>query len=127
MLNTLHSLIFTGMLIAQEGEPQASGGSLSFLLPLLLLFGLFYVFLILPQQRQEKKRREMLASLKRGDRVVTTGGIIGTIVKIDNNIVTLRVSQNTNIKIEKEAVRGVLTADNSEEKRDGRAAAQNHR
>jgi len=104
-------LLNAAFLFGQEGSPPPSGGSgiMGLLFPLLLLFALFYFLLILPQQRQEKKRKAMLAALKKGDRVVTTGGIIGTIVKIDDNVVTLKVSQNTNIKIEKGAVRGVLS------------------
>ncbi len=91
-------------------QAQRGGASLvGLLFPLLILFGIFYFLLILPQQRQEKKRKEMLSKLKKGDRVVTTGGIIGTIQRIEESIVTLKVSANTNLKIEKGAIKAVLT------------------
>ncbi|MDI6850494.1 MAG: preprotein translocase subunit YajC [bacterium] len=100
------SILLPGFLFAQQ--PQSGGSFLVSLLPLILIFVIFYLLLILPQSRYEKKRKEMLASLRKGDRVVTTGGIIGTIQKIDENVITLKVADNVNIKIEKQAVRAVL-------------------
>jgi len=57
----------------------------------------------------------MLSSLKKGDKIVTSGGIIGVIQKIDENIVTVKVADNVNIKIEKQAVKGVLEKGSEEE------------
>ncbi len=88
---------------------QSAGGSLfGLMVPLLVIFGVFYIFIIIPQQRADKKRREMLASLSKGDRVITIGGIIGTINKVDEKFVILKVSQDTNIKFEKTAIKGIL-------------------
>jgi preprotein translocase subunit YajC len=105
-------LILPLMLYAQQ--ERGGGGLFAALLPLLFLFAIFYFLLILPQSRQEKKRKAMIASLKRGDRVVTTGGIIGTITKIDENTITLRVSQNTTLKLERNAVKAVLKQEREE-------------
>ncbi|HOL23635.1 MAG TPA: preprotein translocase subunit YajC [Candidatus Hydrothermia bacterium] len=100
-----------------QAQQAPSGGSslLGALLPLILIFVLFYVILILPQSRYEKKRKQMLSSLKKGDKIVTSGGIIGVIQKIDENIVTVKVADNVNIKIEKQAVKGVLEKGSEEE------------
>ena len=69
-------------------------------LPLILIFVIFYFLLIRPQQRKVKQHKEMLSNLKRGDKIVTSGGIIGTINKVaDNRELTLEVADNVEIKI----------------------------
>ena len=69
-------------------------------LPLILIFVVFYFLLIRPQQRKVKQHKEMLSNLKRGDKIVTSGGIIGTINKVaDNRELTLEVADNVEIKI----------------------------
>ena len=105
-------LIFPLTLFAQQ--EGGGGGLFAALLPLLVLFAIFYFLLILPQSRQEKKRKAMIASLRRGDRVVTTGGIIGTITRIDENTISLKVAQNTTIKVERNAVKAILKQEKEE-------------
>ncbi len=72
--------------------------------PLILLFVVFYFLLIRPQQKQQKARKEMIASLKKGDRVVTIGGIYGIIKEIDEAVISLRVADNLNLKFSRAAV-----------------------
>ena len=78
-----------------------SGGSsgLALFAPVLLIFGVFYFLLILPQQRRQKKWQQMLSELKTGDKVVTSGGLKGTIFSIKEDSVTLRVPPD-NLKME---------------------------
>ncbi len=80
-------------------------------IPLILLFGIFYFLLIRPQQKQQKKRQEMIKSLQKGDRVVTIGGIHGVIKEIDENIISLRVADNLNLKFARAAVDRVVEDD----------------
>ena len=95
------------LLISQVN--QKAGGSLfGLMVPLLVIFGVFYIFIIIPQQRAEKKRQAMLASLQKGDKVITIGGIIGTVNKVDDKFVILKVSQDTNIKFDKSAIKGIV-------------------
>ena len=69
-------------------------------LPLILIFGVFYILLIRPQQKKAKLHREMINNLKRGDKIVTSGGIIGLITKVkDNKELTLEISDNVEIQI----------------------------
>ena len=69
-------------------------------LPLILIFAVFYFLLIRPQQRKVKQHKEMLSNLKRGDKIITSGGIIGTINKVnDIRELTVEVSENVEIKI----------------------------
>ncbi|MCM8764930.1 MAG: preprotein translocase subunit YajC [Candidatus Omnitrophica bacterium] len=84
---------------------SAQGASLfQAILPLLIIFLIFYFLLILPQQRKEKQRREMLDNMKKGDRVITVGGIIATVEEIKGKIVTLKVADNVKIDFVKSSV-----------------------
>jgi len=103
------ALLIPGIMWAQSSQGGGGGSILGILFPIIIMFAIFYFLLILPQSRAEKRRKEMLSKLKKGDKVVTTGGIIGIIQKVEENIVTLKVAQNTNIKIDKNAVRAVLS------------------
>lgn len=82
--------------------------NLTGLLPLLALFALMYFMMIRPQQRAARERKAMLSALQRGDRVVTVGGIHGTIVDLDEAVVTLKIAENTLIKVNRGAVGGIL-------------------
>ena len=73
-------------------------GALGPFVPIILLFVIFYFLLIRPQQKQQKKRQELLASLKKGQRVVTIGGLYGVIKEINDDVLTLRIADNVNIK-----------------------------
>ncbi|MDK2856471.1 MAG: preprotein translocase subunit YajC [Bacillota bacterium] len=78
------------------------------LLPMILVFVVFYFLLIRPQQKQRKERMEMLASLKRGDKVVSIGGIHGTITEVKEKTIKLKVADNLELKMNREAVGYVL-------------------
>ena len=69
-------------------------------LPLILIFGVFYILLIRPQQKKVKLHREMINNLRRGDKIITSGGIIGSINKVnDNKEILVEISENVEIKI----------------------------
>lgn len=96
-------------LIAFAQEPQGAapaGGGAFFisLLPFLLIIVLFYVLLILPQQRRQKKHRTMLEALRKGDRVVTSSGILGTVANISKEIITLQVADNVKIRVLRDSI-----------------------
>lgn len=82
-------------LILMQQLPSGLGG----FLPILLIFGIFYFLLFLPMQRQKKQQQKMLKELQNGNVVVTNGGIVGTIVAIDDDTVVLRVKPD-NIKLQ---------------------------
>lgn len=77
----------------------ASGGFTTFLVPLALMFGIMYLMVILPQQRQRKKTQAMLSALKTGDKVITGSGIYGTISGIDGESVIMKISSEPQVKI----------------------------
>src|ERR1700722_6401338 len=94
---------------------QAGGGGIGLLggaLPLLFIFAIFYFLLILPQQRRQKKWTAMLDALKTGDKVVTSGGLRGTIVALKDDSVHLRVPpDNLRLEVTKASVTSVTTAE----------------
>ena len=69
-------------------------------IPLILIFVIFYFFLIRPQQKKVKEHKLMVEALKRGDKIITTGGIVGTVERIiDNEKVEVNISENVNVEI----------------------------
>ena len=92
---------------AAAAEAQPGSGLMSSLMFMLIIFGVMWFFLIWPNQRREKERRQMLAALGKGDRVVTSGGIYGTIVGLNDKTVVLRVSEDPSVKME--FVRGAVS------------------
>lgn len=92
-------------------SPPGGGGSSALFTQLLFfaaIFAIFYFLLIRPQQTQKRDRATMLAALKKGDRVVTSGGLYGTITGLDEHKVTLRVADQVRLEFERGAVAKVV-------------------
>ena len=87
----------------------AGGGWESFI-PLILIFVVFYFLLIRPQQKKARMHREMLAAIRRGDRVVTGGGIIGTVTKVyDDNEIAVEIADGVKVRVQRGLVASVLS------------------
>jgi len=83
------------------------------LLPFVLIFAVFYFIVIMPAKKQQKKKDAMIAALKKGDRIVTGGGIYGTVATVEDQSLLLKVAENTKIRISKTAVAGLVGSDGS--------------
>jgi preprotein translocase subunit YajC len=86
--------------------PGALGG-LGMFLPLILIMVIFYFLMILPAQRRQKKITDLLKDLKNGDKVITNGGIYGTIVGLEDDAVQLRIAENVKMKVARNAIAGL--------------------
>ena len=86
---------------------QAQPGGIALFLPLILIMVIFYFLMILPAQRRQKKVSEMLKALKTGDKVITNGGIYGTIVGFEDEAVQLRVAEQVKMKVARSAIAGL--------------------
>jgi preprotein translocase subunit YajC len=86
---------------------QGGLGALGGLLPMLLIIGVFYVLLIRPQQKRQKDLQQTISQLKTGDRVVTTGGIIGTITTVRDTSFLIRSADKSILEIARSAVAGI--------------------
>lgn len=91
-----------------------AGGILS-LVPFLLIFVIFYFLLIRPQQQKQKQQQTLLDAIKKGDKVITTSGIWGTVTNLGKDTVTLQIADNTKIKMQRENVSRLRTEDEDKE------------
>lgn len=93
----------------QQGGAAGGGGSLLFtLLPFVLIFAIFYFLVIRPQAKRQKETVKMLDSLKQGDRVVTSGGLFGTVAGTKDNVVVLKVADQVRVEVAKSAITAVV-------------------
>jgi preprotein translocase subunit YajC len=93
------------LLLLAQASAQPSG--IALFLPLILIMVIFYFLMIMPAQRRQKKVAEMLRNLKTGDKVLTNGGIYGTIVGLDDDSVQLRIAEQVKIKVSRAAIAGL--------------------
>ena len=109
LLVTLSSIAAFAQDAAQPEQPSA----LASLMPIILLFVVMWLFFIRPKNKEMKKMEEMRKALKKGDKVITTAGIVGTVTNIEEstNVITVRTSSTTLIDFEKQAVLRVLNAE----------------
>jgi len=85
----------------QAGQGGGAGQMFTSLLPLILIFVIFYFLLIRPQQKRAKQHKQMIENLKKGDKVVTSGGIYGVVENVGTNTLTLKIAENVKVKFGK--------------------------
>src|SRR5688500_10174527 len=93
---------------------QTSGGATAALVnfaPIVAIGLVFYFLVIAPANKQRKKTQEMISSLKKGDNVITTGGIYGTVQGVEPDAVYLKIADNVKVKVTRSAISGVVTED----------------
>lgn len=115
------------MFISPAYAQAAGGGDGGFatLLPLVLIFAVFYFLLIRPQQKKAKQHREMLAAIRRGDKVITGGGILGTVTKVLNeNEVAVEIAEGIKVKVQRNMIAGVLSKEGAAAQMAGPAGQQ---
>ncbi|MEW5909450.1 MAG: preprotein translocase subunit YajC [Thermodesulfobacteriota bacterium] len=87
---------------------QGAGGGFTAFIPLILMFVIFYFLLIRPQQKKSKEHREMINNLKKGDRIITAGGIHGRITGVEENILTVEIAEKVRVKLNRGNVGAVI-------------------
>ncbi|MCV9948855.1 preprotein translocase subunit YajC [Paenibacillus sp. BT-177] len=92
-----------------------AGGLFQMIWPLALMFVIFYFLLIRPNQKKQKQRQSMLQALKKGDKVITIGGLHGTIVEITDDVVVLRVNDVTKLTFDRSAISNAIAKDTASE------------
>lgn len=104
----MQSFLPTALVLAVEGGAQSP-----WFMPgmLVIMMAIFYFMMIRPQQRKERERREMLNNVKSGERVVFGGGILGLVVNVKENVLVLKVADNTKLEVLKASVTRVLQKD----------------
>ncbi|MBY0119485.1 preprotein translocase subunit YajC [Paenibacillus sp. FSL H8-0317] len=104
--------MFQGMTLAGA---QAGGGIVSLIVPLVLMVAIFYFLMIRPQNKKQKQRNSMLSQLKKGDKIVTIGGLHGTIAEITDDVVVLRVNDVTKLTFDRNAISTAVARDTAVE------------
>jgi preprotein translocase subunit YajC len=101
-------------------QPQGGGNTTDSLISTLIMFaliiGIFYFMILRPQQKRQKERQKMLDSVKKGDKVVTAGGLHGTVAGLDEKTILLQVSENVKMKFDRSAVSVVIREGETTEK-----------
>lgn len=113
------SLTSVPMLLAQAAPGGLGGTNIIFFVA---LFAIMYFVLIRPQQRQQKEQASMLSALKKGDDVITTGGLLGKIHAVDDKVITLEVAANVKVRVLKSSVQGKVTVEPRAEASDAKDA-----
>ncbi len=90
---------------------QGQGGGLLGFLPLILIFVIFYFLLIRPQQKRAKEQKAMLDSLKKGDKVITSGGVYGVIEEVKQNTVIVKIAENVRVKFGRAYIAAIRSDD----------------
>jgi preprotein translocase subunit YajC len=84
------------------------GGIIGSLLPFILIIAVFYFLILRPQQRRQKERQKLLESVKRGDKVILSGGIHGTVEGLEDKTVLVKISDNTKVKVERSGITSIV-------------------
>ncbi|MDR1863685.1 MAG: preprotein translocase subunit YajC [Treponema sp.] len=115
----MNSFLFSLLLAAPQtnGEGASGSGALVSFLPLIAIFAIFYFLIIRPQNKKQKETQKMLSALKKGDKIITLGGIHGVIQSVKETTVIVRVDENTKLEFSRSAVSGV-ESQGKEEKED---------
>jgi preprotein translocase subunit YajC len=102
-LNSIAYALGTG-----GGGAQGAQGGFAAFIPLILMFVIFYFLLIRPQQKKTKEHREVINNLKKGDKIITSGGIHGRITAVDDTVLTVEISDKVRVKVNRASVGGLL-------------------
>ncbi|HUU28170.1 MAG TPA: preprotein translocase subunit YajC [archaeon] len=104
----------TLLAMGSGGGQSGAGPDMTFFFLIIATFGILYFLVMRPQQKEQQRHKQMLASLKRGDEVVTAGGIYGKIIDLDEHTVDLKISEGTKVKVERARISRVVTQSNKE-------------
>lgn len=102
---------FLAYAMGTGGTGGTGGGSFGAFIPLILMFAIFYFLLIRPQQKKAKMHKQMLASVKKGDKVVSSGGLHGVITGIADDVVTMEIAPKVRVKVSRGSIAGILRRD----------------
>jgi preprotein translocase subunit YajC len=93
------------------GTGTGGGGSFGAFVPLILMFAIFYFLLIRPQQKKAKMHKQMLSAVKKGDKVVSSGGLHGLVTGVSDDVVTMEIAPKIRVKVSRGSIAGILRRD----------------
>jgi preprotein translocase subunit YajC len=104
-------MVTSAMAQTAGGSGSPAGNPLLSFLPFVFIFVIFYFLLVLPQQKKAKNRKAMIEALKKGDRVTTTGGMIGTVTNLAPDVITLQIADGVRVKVMRNYIEDLLKED----------------
>lgn len=121
-ISVLVLLASQAIAVAQEQAPQPGGNFFGSVLPMMLImFVIIYFLMIRPEQKKQKDRQKMIAAVSKGDRIVSIGGILGTVGNVKESTITVKTGESTVVEIRRTAIAEVITEKNgSDKKEDGK-------
>jgi preprotein translocase subunit YajC len=102
---------FLAYAMGTGGTGGGQGGGFSAFIPLILMFAIFYFLLIRPQQKKAKLHRELISSLKKGDKVVSSGGLHGVVTGLSDDVVTMEIAPKVRVKVSRGSISGLTKRD----------------
>ncbi|HEX5760950.1 MAG TPA: preprotein translocase subunit YajC [Thermoanaerobaculia bacterium] len=102
----MNALIHLAVLPAFQGQPAGQSPWLG-LVPMVAIFAIFYLLLVAPMRKKQRELAQTVAALKKGDKVITNGGLYGEIAGLDGNVVLLKVADNVRLRVAKSAIAGL--------------------
>ena len=112
------SSAFAGFLAQAAPAQQGTGGIWSSFLIMIPIFAIMYFLMIRPQQKKQKEHEEMLSRVKAGDRIMTQGGLFGTVVRVGDNKVTVEIAERVQVEFAQGAIASIIPADTGAEKKE---------
>lgn len=110
MISNFIAMFGNAVQSSSEGAGATNGAGFGSLLPMIIIFAALILLMIIPQRKKDKQVKKMLGSLKKGDRIETTGGIRGVISSVKDSTVVVKVASGVKIEFAKDAIRTVLSA-----------------
>ncbi len=115
--------LLPGLIFLTSCVPPGTGGEggspIMAALPFVLIFGLFYFLILRPQRKQSKQKEDMMKNIKRGDKVITAGGIHGRVVNTEEELLTVEISKGVNVQISRANISAVITQKKADTKQKG--------
>ena len=100
----------------QPGTGGGGGSQFAAFIPFILIFVIFYFLILRPQQKQSKQRQEMLKSIKRGDNVITSGGLYGKVLNIVDDVITLEIAKGVSVRVTRAGISGLAGTNGEDDK-----------
>ena len=104
---------FLAYAMGTGGTGGGQGGGFGAFIPLILMFAIFYFLLIRPQQRKAKQHRELIASIRKGDKVVSSGGLHGVVTGLADDVVTMEIAPKIRVKVSRGSIAGLAKREGS--------------
>jgi preprotein translocase subunit YajC len=104
------------LLFAQSGTGGQQPNMLTALFPFIIIFVIFYFLIIMPARKKQKQHQSLISSLQGGERVITSGGIYGTVGRVMEDRIEVKIDKNTTIQVTKQSISAVLSPEGQEQK-----------